>query len=564
MFLLLGRWLECIAKGNTSRALVKLMDLQPTTALLVENTREREIPIELVHKGDVLKVIPGSKIPTDGVIIDGTTSVDESMITGESIPVSKKVNDKVIGGTMNVEGLIHIRATHVGAESTLSSIAKLVEEAQTQKPSIQAFADKISGYFTYVVITLSLGTFIVWIILGYTNAYPAVWRGNLNPIVFALIFSASTVVIACPCALGLATPTAIMVGTGVGAKFGVLIKGGKALETAKRATAVLFDKTGTLTKGELRVNDIVILDETYSSENKKQDLLTWIGSTESGSDHPIAKSLVQFAKKHNGGKQLLQPSNFTNVAGRGIKCKIGEKLLHVGNKAFLAEEGISLQYNNEAIRPLHEAGNTLVYVAVDNKIAAALGLTDTIKDESKAVVQKLQSMGIRVYMVTGDNKRAAAHVASQVGIPKENVFAEVTPSGKTEKVKELQSQRERVIMIGDGINDSPSLTQADVGIAIGEGTDVAIECADIVLMKNNLKGVVTALDLSRKTYRRIIINFVWAFVYNVVSIPLAMGLFYPLILMQIPPWVAGIAMVLSSISVLLSSLFLKFYKKPNF
>eukprot|EP01080_Neovahlkampfia_damariscottae_P007064 gene7064-11227_t len=564
MFLSLGRWLESIAKAKTSQALVFLMDLAPSHATLLENVGnhivEKEIPIELVGTDDLLKILPGDKIPVDGKIVSGTSSVNESMITGESLPVTKTVHDQVIGGTINVDGVLHIRATNVGESSTLSVISKMIEEAQTKKPSIQRIADRISGVFVYIIIALSLGVFVLWLILSYFGAYPAAWRNATHPVVFSLMFSISTVVIACPCALGLATPTAIMMGTGVAATHGILIKGGGPLENAKNSTAVLFDKTGTLTEGKLQVNEIIFFNEEIS----KEEFYVSVGSAELNSTHPIAKAIVDHCKK-NSTEAFRQPADFNGTAGKGIQCKIHDNLISIGNEKYMDDLKIKKPTNLESkISPLLEKGNTVVFVGINNEVNAVIGLSDTIKEESSKVVQKLQSMGRKVFMITGDNTKAAEYVASVIGIPKENVFSNVLPDGKVNIVSQLQEKKENVIFVGDGINDSPSLSQSNVGIAIGDGTEIAIESADIVLLKNNLKGVVTAIDLSRTTYYRILLNFFWALGYNTLAIPLAAGLFWLVFKFMLPPWVAGLAMTFSSLSVLISSLLLKFYRKPKF
>jgi Cu+-exporting ATPase len=561
MFILLGRLLESYAKGKTSQALIKLLDLQPETATLLELTNdnqvvEKEIPVELVDTDDIVKVLPGSKVPIDGIVVKGQSTTDEAMITGESLPVIKKEGDVVIGGTVNIDGLLHVKATHTGDDSTLGRIAKLVEEAQTQKPQIQAIADKISGVFVYFVLILAFLIFLIWLILGLTNAYPSVWRPfGVNLYVFALIFHASTIVIACPCALGLATPTALMVGIGKGASFGVLIKGGKALEIAQRITGVAFDKTGTLTQGKLSVTKVIHLNN-----HSLDELLVLLGSVESGSSHPIAQTLVKYAKDNT--KELMsQPSNYLSIPGRGIKCDVLGKSLLVGNENFLVN--VEMNYPKEEVNALYEQGNTLVFISVNGILAGVVGLSDTIRPEAPKIVAKLGQMGIKVFMVTGDNQRAAKFMAKQVGIPEGNIHAGALPSDKVDVIKSLQSKKEVVLMVGDGINDSPSLTQADIGIAVAEGTDIAMECADIVLMKSCLDGVIIALDLSKVTYRRIILNFIWAFMYNVLAIPIAAGVLFPFIKILMPPWVAGVAMMFSSLSVLVSSLLLNCYHKPK-
>jgi Cu+-exporting ATPase len=576
MFLLLGRWLENIAKGKTSSALVKLMDLQPNTATAVEfeedeakwenKLYETEVDISTVRLGDIIKVIPGGRVPVDGIIVKGSTSIDESMITGESVPVAKNVESAVIGGTVNIDGLVYIRTTRTSERSVLTSIAKLVEDAQSQKPRLQAIADRISSYFVPFVIALSIITLLVWLLLGYTGMYPSEWRPEgMNAFVFALLFSASTVIIACPCSLGLATPTAVMVGTGVGALHGVLIKGGKSLESVSKATVVLFDKTGTLTKGELSVDA-----EKYTGRvENRSNLLKRVAAVESGSDHPIAKAVLRYCKNEIGDTNA-NVTDFINVSGRGVQCVVDNEIIHIGNEQFMREKGVSGLEKLTIDNDNRFSHCTLVYAARNHHVELVLGLSDTVKEESADVVQKLAKFyprgkkhgPIRAFMLTGDNRNSANYIAEQVGIPPEQVFASLTPSGKCDKVQELQRLGETVMMIGDGINDSPSLAQADVGVSVASGTDVAIECADVVLMTNNLHGLVTAIDLSGVIYRRIVFNFVWAFVYNVAAIPIAAGVFFPLIKIMIPPWVAGLAMALSSVSVVVSSLALRAYRKP--
>jgi Cu+-exporting ATPase len=589
MFLTLGRWMENVAKGQTSSALVALMDLQPSSAILLEKIdspmeqvsvedcvhhpsllTEREIEIDLVAVGDILKVIPGAKIPVDATVVYGSSSVDESMITGESLPVFKTVDSKVIGGTINKDGLLFIKATKIGANGTLSAIASLVEQSQTKKPKLQGLADRISGYFVPFVIAISLITFGVWMLLGYSNVYPDSWRpSGMSRFVFALLLSTSTVIIACPCSLGLATPTAVMCGAGVAAKNGILIKGGRALEAVSKCTAILFDKTGTLTKGELKVTKHTIFNEKYQNDrNSFSELCLWLHSIEGSSEHPIAKAVCAFAKENiiDQPHEIQAMSNFIAIPGRGISATIAGHRIDIGNEVFLNEQNITMPNLNE--NELNSRHSTLVFVAVDGLLCLELFLSDTIRPESRAVVCTLKSLKrepTKIYMLTGDNASSASYIAEKVGIEPDHVFSQLTPGGKSDKVKELQLMGEVVLMVGDGINDSPSLTQADASIAMGGvgGTDVAMECADIVLMTNSIEGVATAIDLSRTIYRRIIMNFVWAFLYNVLAIPVAAGVFFPLVHVMIPPWVAGLAMVLSSISVTISSLLLKFYRKPK-
>lgn len=588
LFLLLGRWLENIAKSKTSQALVTLMDLQPTVARLLEFTNdkiqaqlidpetklqdewllqstEQEIPLELVAKNDILKVIPGDKIPVDGKVIFGQSSVNESLLTGESVPQDKKIGSDVIGGTINIDGMLLVRAERVGQSSTLSSIAKLVEDAQTQKPKIQILADKLAGLFVPVIIALSIAIFVLWIILGYTNAYDAAWRPKeMPPWVFALLLGITTIIVSCPCALGLATPTAVLVGTGVGASNGVLIKGGAVMETARGANVVCFDKTGTLTKGKMSVTELLI----FRAEEKKI-ILGALLAAEQSSEHPIARALVNYCQAELGDENMnvKQPEEFAAIAGRGVSCIYDGRKILVGNLAFMVDEKVDQTLSEPWKGNIDEllSCNTPVYVSIDGKLVAVAAVADTLKEESKAVVAKLQRMGLTVYMLTGDQPRVAHYIGKQVNISEECVLAGLTPAGKAMKVKELRQSKKTVIMVGDGINDSPSLAEADIGIAVAEASDVAMECADIVLMsaKNSLQSVVTAIDLARATYRRIIFNYIWAFGYNILAIPIAAGALMPVMKTMIPPWVASIAMVLSSLSVLISSLLLRLYRKPK-
>lgn len=578
MFLLLGRWLENVAKSKTSQALVSLMDLQPATARLIQvpnndqinmeiiqSALEREIPVELVAKNDLLKVIPGDKIPVDGIVVYGQSSVNEALLTGESVPQEKKIGSEVIGGTVNVDGMLIFRAERVGQESTLSSIAKLVEDAQTQKPKIQALADRLSGLFVPVIILISIIVFGIWTALGYTNSYDSAWRPkDMPPVVFALLLGITTIIISCPCALGLATPTAVLVGTGVGASNGVLIKGGSILETTRNANIVCFDKTGTLTLGKMTVTKLVI--HGHDQNLVLQALL----AAESSSEHPIGKAIVTYCKEQLGQESLLVTEDFMTIAGRGVACKFQGSHVHVGNLAYMQDEHVEMDDNFHSEMDELLEYNTPVYVSINKKLVAIAAVADTVKEESKIVVAKLHTMGLRVYMITGDQPRVANHIGKQVGIPEECIFASVTPAGKALKVKELSGKGNKkkintVIMVGDGINDSPSLAEADVGIAVAEANNVAMECAGIVLMSasQSLRNIVTAIDLSRTTYRRIIFNFIWAFGYNFIAIPIAAGALMPATKTLIPPWVASIAMVLSSLSVLVSSLLLKLYRKPK-
>ncbi|GAM17038.1 hypothetical protein SAMD00019534_002130 [Acytostelium subglobosum LB1] len=570
-FILLGKYLEIIAKGKTSEAIKKLMSLQATKAILLDVDPvtgqihdEREIDIELVQRGDMLKVLPGSKIPTDGIVVSGVSSVDESIITGESMPASKQTNDKVIGGTVNQKGVLHIRATRVGGETSLSQIIRLVERAQTERAPIQSIADKISRIFVPTVVTLGLLTFIVWLVLGWAGWIDKyINDANSTVFQFALRNAISVIVIACPCALGLATPTAVMVGTGIGAQNGILIKGGSHLETAHKISAVIFDKTGTLTTGKPIVSESHII-----GKYDKKSFFELVASAEAASEHPLAGAIVNYAFTVCDVTTTSVPQAFESITGSGIKAVINGVNVHIGNMKWLTSLGLayaptlSEQTRNDIagqIKRLENEGNTVVFVVLNNEICGHIAIADQLKPEARPTITALKKMGIFPWMVTGDNPRTANAIAQQVGITQ--VFAEVLPSNKSKKVQELKQQGHVVAMVGDGINDSPALAEADVGIAIGAGTDIAIEAADIVLVKSDLRDVITAISLSKKTFNRIRLNYMWATLYNILGIPLAAGVLIPAGI-SIPPVVAGLAMAFSSVSVVLSSLHLKTYRKP--
>ncbi|KAK7412990.1 hypothetical protein VNO78_04795 [Psophocarpus tetragonolobus] len=582
-FVLLGKYLECIAKGKTSDAIKKLVELAPATALLVvkdkggKSIEEREIDSLLVQPGDTLKVLPGTKIPADGIVTWGSSYVNESMVTGESVPILKEVNASVIGGTINLHGVLHIQTTKVGSDTILSQIINLVETAQMSKAPIQKFADYVASIFVPSVVSLALLTLLGWYIAGSVGAYPEEWLPeNGNHFVFALMFSISVVVIACPCALGLATPTAVMVATGVGANNGVLIKGGDALERAQRVKYVIFDKTGTLTQGKATVTTA----KTFIGM-ERGEFLKLVASAEASSEHPLAKAILGYARHfhffdnssattgtkndaENDAKSgwLFDVSDFSALPGKGVQCFIDGKLILVGNRKLIEENGIDISTEVENFMvELEENAKTGILVAYNGILTGVLGIADPLKREASVVIEGLQKMGVKPVMVTGDNWRTARAVAKEVGI--QDVRAEVLPAGKADVVHSFQKDGSIVAMVGDGINDSPALAAADVGMAVGAGTDIAIEAADYVLMRNNLEDVITAIDLSRKTFSRIRLNYVFAMAYNVVSIPVAAGVFYPSLGIKLPPWVAGACMALSSVSVVCSSLLLKRYRKPR-
>ncbi|KAH0713708.1 hypothetical protein KY289_009667 [Solanum tuberosum] len=567
-FILLGKYLEVLAKGKTSDALAKLTELAPETAYLLtldgagNIISETEISSQLIQKNDVLKIVPGAKVPVDGVVINGHSYVNESMITGEARPVSKMPGDKVIGGTVNENGCVLIKATHIGSETALSQIVQLVEAAQLARAPVQKLADQISRFFVPTVVLTAIVTWLGWFIPGELGVYPSSWiPKGMNVFELALQFGISVLVVACPCALGLATPTAIMVATGKGASQGVLIKGGNALEKAHKVKLVVFDKTGTLTVGKPSVVSAVLF-----SNISMKDFCDVTISAEANSEHPIAKAVVDHAKKlrlRHGAENEYHPEieNFEVHTGAGVSGKVGERKILVGNRRLMHAFNVLVSSEVDNYISEHEhLARTCVLVALDDQIAGAFAVTDPVKPDAARVVSFLHSMDITSVMVTGDNWATARAIASEVGI--QTVFAETDPLGKADKIKELQLKGTPVAMVGDGINDSPALVAADVGMAIGAGTDVAIEAADIVLIKSNLEDVVTAIDLSRKTMSRIRLNYVWALGYNVLGMPVAAGVLFPFTGIRLPPWLAGACMAASSISVVCSSLLLQSYKKP--
>ena len=500
----LGLFLEERSKGQMSSAIEKLVNLAPKTARVIRNGVEREITVDEVALGDVIRVRPGESMPVDGVVVEGRTSVDESMLTGESIPVEKESGDEVIGASINKNGSIDYRATRVGSDTTLSQIIKLVEDAQGSKAPIARMADIITGYFVPIVIALAVLAGIAWLIAGQSG-------------IFVLSVIITTLVIACPCALGLATPTSIMVGTGKGAEHGVLIKSGEALETTHNLDTIVFDKTGTLTEGKPIVTDILVTPLIT-----KENLLYYAASGETGSEHPLGEAIVQKSKEEN--MTLAKPDHFEAIPGHGIRVEIEGKDMYSGNRKLMQEQKIDLSSMEKESDRLADEGKTPMYLSVDGELAGIIAVADTLKENSMKAVKELRRRGVEVIMITGDNKRTAKAIAKQVGI--DSVLSEVLPEDKAEEVKKLQEAGKEVAMVGDGINDAPALAQADVGIAVGSGTDVAIESADIVLMRNDLTAVLTAIDLSHATLRNIKQNLFWAFAYNLVGIPVAMGLLY--------------------------------------
>uniref|UniRef100_UPI00359F96FB copper-translocating P-type ATPase n=1 Tax=Jeotgalibaca porci TaxID=1868793 RepID=UPI00359F96FB len=534
----LGLFLEERSKGQMSSAIEKLVNLAPKTARVIRNGVEQEITVDEVALGDVIRVRPGESMPVDGVVVEGRTSVDESMLTGESIPVEKESGDEVIGASINKNGSIDYRATRVGSDTTLSQIIKLVEDAQGSKAPIARMADIITGYFVPIVIALAVLAGIAWLIAGQSG-------------IFVLSVIITTLVIACPCALGLATPTSIMVGTGKGAEHGVLIKSGEALETTHNLDTIVFDKTGTLTEGKPIVTDILVTPLIT-----KENLLYYAASGETGSEHPLGEAIVQKSKEEN--MTLAKPDHFEAIPGHGIRVEIEGKDMYIGNRKLMLEQKIDLSSMEKESDRLADEGKTPMYLSVDGELAGIIAVADTLKENSMKAVKELRRRGVEVIMITGDNKRTAKAIAKQVGI--DSVLSEVLPEDKAEEVKKLQEAGKKVAMVGDGINDAPALAQADIGIAVGSGTDVAIESADIVLMRNDLTAVLTAIDLSHATLRNIKQNLFWAFAYNLVGIPVAMGLLYIFGGPLMSPMFAAVAMSFSSVSVLLNALRLRRFK----
>mmetsp|Transcript_36426 Transcript_36426/g.74151 ORF Transcript_36426/g.74151 Transcript_36426/m.74151 type:complete len:1216 (+) Transcript_36426:79-3726(+) len=630
-FVLLGKYLESKAKSRTSKAVSSLAEMSPDVATLVgengEQVPERSVPVALLQQGDVLLVRPGQKIPTDGVVKSGYTSIDESMLTGESMPVGKGTGDNVIGGTINLNGSIQMEATMLGEDTTLAQIIRLVESAQSSKAPIQEVADRIASKFVPFVLTFAIATFVVWAALLNSGAIDDVkktWpyqQQGFNDWTLPLLFTISVLVIACPCALGLATPTAVMVGTGVAARLGVLIKGGEPLETAKRVTAVVFDKTGTLTEGRPVVQDILILstrcadlmnghgkkfaeeefhDNTMKShlpsptsssccstisddltENSgtttnavskrtRENILFFAACAEKGSEHPLAKAILAKAAEYGIGdgldRPLMQVEDFSAETGTGVSCTVGGNAIHIGNRRCLLTNSIEASPGTyDAMEFLESKGQTAIAVSLNGRTECVIGMIDKEKDSAALTVNVLQeAMKIKTYMLTGDNIRTASVIARDIGIPPENIIAGVLPEGKVDCVNRLQQEGLCVAMIGDGVNDSPALAQADVGIAVGAGTDVAIETAGIVLVNSKLTDVILAIDLARTIYRRIRLNLGFSLGYNTLGVPVAAGVLYPALHAALPPYMAALAMALSSISVLVSSLLLGRYKPPQF
>eukprot|EP00043_Microstomoeca_roanoka_P012258 m.117956 g.117956 ORF g.117956 m.117956 type:complete len:1091 (-) comp15440_c1_seq2:314-3586(-) len=561
-FVAFGRYIEHIAKGKTSAALSHLLSLQPSQARLLhvgdndEVMEEEMIETDLVQRGDHIKVLAGEKFPVDGRVLSGAGQADEAMITGESRPITKNEGDAVIGGTILKTGVLIIEATHVGKDSSLARIVELIEKAQMSKAPIQRIADKIAGKFVPGIVAISCVTLIIWMILLSSGTVPAAESTSK----MAFRFAIAVLVVACPCALGLATPTAVMVGTGVGAKFGILIKGGEALEVAHKTTTVVFDKTGTLTMGAPSVFSVLLLNEEAGVS--ESEMVRLVASAEANSEHVLGQAIVTYAELQHGRNMIKPATDYVTEPGKGIRAHVSGREVIVGSPIFIAEVGVNCDGNTkEAIKEHEEQGRTVILAVIDGQLLGLFTLADQCKPEAARTVQVLRRRGIKVAMLTGDNERTARAIAAQVGVP--TVFAQVLPSHKAEKVRQLQEQGEIVAMIGDGINDAPALAQADLGVAVGAGTEVAIEAAGIVLIKDDLLDVCVAMHLSKATVHRIYYNFIWAVLYNIVGVPIAAGVLYPLGIM-LTPMMASAAMALSSVSVVMSSLLLRRYEKPDF
>jgi Cu+-exporting ATPase len=541
-FHLTGRYVEESAKGRASQAIRKLLELGAKTARVMRDGEEVEVAIDEVQVGDVMVVRPGEKIPTDGVVLAGESAVDESMATGESMPVNKQRDDEVIGATVNQEGLLKVRATKVGKDTFLAQVIKLVEEAQGSKVPIQALADRVTGVFVPAVMTIAALTFLVNLLFpGAMNSLVDLgsflpWvNPNLSAVTLAIVSMVAVLVIACPCALGLATPTALMVGSGMGAEHGILIRSGEAIQTLKDVAVVIFDKTGTITRGKPEVTDVV---GTTSERMKSDQILRWAASAERGSEHPLGRAIVERAEAE--GIRLDEPQGFQAIRGRGIKAEADGHQVIVGSRRLMEEEGLDPAPFEASLRRLEHEAKTAMLVAVDGQVVGVIAVADTLKADSADAIEALHRMGLETAMITGDNQRTAEAIAQSVGI--DHVLADVLPDGKVAEVQKLQERFGSVAFVGDGINDAPALTQANVGIAIGTGTDIAIEASDVTLVRGQLTGVVEAVNLSRATFRKIKQNLFWAFFYNVIMVPLAViGWMHPVL--------SEIAMATSSVTV---------------
>ncbi len=546
-FLLIGKYFEHKTKGQTSEALKKLIGLQPKTATLLKDGKEIEIPIEEIEVGDILVVRPGEKIPVDGRVIKGKTKVDESMITGESKYIKKEVDSEVIGATVNQTGLLQVKSERVGKDTLLFQIIDFVKEAQSKKAAKQKLADKVSNYFVPIVVLIAIIAFLYWFFIA-----------NIGLEMSLQVFT-SIVVISCPCALGLAIPTAIMVGTGKGAENGILLKGGDSLEAINSVNTIVFDKTGTLTVGKPRVSKIFTEKELNKEGFDEGKLLIAAGSAEMGSEHPLARAIIEEANQR--GLLLESPKEFDAKPGKGIIAKISDEVIIIGNEKLIQDNNIEISEYLPKLAEFQEEGVTSILVSVDNKLRGIIGISDKIKDQAYYTMEKLREEGLKIYMITGDNKKTGLNIGKKLGIEEDKILAEVLPNEKAETIKKLQKNKKATVaMVGDGINDAPALAQADVGIAIGSGTDIAIETADIVLMRGDLRNVVAAINLSKKTYKKMLTNLFWAFIYNLIGIPIAAGILYYITGFFLPPYLAAVFMASSSVSVVTNALFLKRYE----
>jgi len=555
-FLLVGKYLEHKTKGQTSEAIKKLIGLQPKTATTLKDGKELEIPIEEIEVGDILIVRPGEKIPVDGKVIKGKTKVDESMITGESKYVKKEIDSEVIGATVNQNGLIHMITEKIGKDTLLFQIIDFVKQAQSRKAAKQKLADKVSNYFVPLVIIIAVIAFLFWYFAG-PQLFSELEATRLET---SLLVFTSVVVIACPCALGLAIPTAIMVGTGKGAENGLLIKGGDSLESINTINTIVFDKTGTLTVGKPKVSVIFTENDLNGTGYDDNDLLLYAGSAEMGSEHPLGRAIIEEANQRE--LSLKTPAEFDAIPGKGIKAKIEGKEILIGNDKLMKDNDVLIDDFELKFNEFQQQGITTILISIDNKIRGIIGISDKIKDQAPYALEKLRDMGLDIYMLTGDNMQTALSIGNQLKMDEKHILAEVLPNEKALTIQELQKSGDHKIvgMVGDGINDAPALAQADVGIAIGSGTDVAIETADIVLMRGDLRNVVSAINLSKKTYKKMITNLFWALIYNIIGIPIAAGVLYGLTGLFLPPYLAAVFMATSSVSVVTNALFLKRYE----
>ena len=558
-FIILGRWLEALTRGRTSEAIRKLMKLQPKTARVVRDGREEEIPAEEVEIGDLILVRPGEGVPVDGLVKDGYSAVDESMLTGESLPVEKRGGDSVIGGTLNKTGAFRFEATRVGKDTALAQIIKLVEDAQASKAPIQKLADWVAGHFILGVHMLAVAVFVFWFFFGYRMFFDPSSAFILSPYKlgeigvfgFSLLLSVTVLVISCPCAVGLATPSAMLAGTGKAAEYGVLFKGAEAIENASKLQTIVFDKTGTLTRGEPSLTDVVV-----TSVVDEPTLLRLAGAAEKNSEHPLGEAIVRGAQAR--GVKLQDADSFNSIPGHGVEAQVQGRAVLLGNRKLMVERQVDFSRLMAEAERLEGEGKTVMFIAADRSPAGLIAVADTLKEHSAEAIRRLHKMGMETVMITGDNRRTAEAIARQVGI--DRVLAEVLPQDKASEVRQLQAAGKKVAMVGDGVNDAPALAQSDVGMAIGSGTDVAKETGDVILIKDDVRDVVVALEVARATMRKVKQNLFWAFIYNTLGIPLGAGLLYPFMALVISPELAGLLMAISSLTVTLNTLLLKGFR----